>query len=1712
MKYITNIKWIDFEKFVDIKKNDQHYAYIKSVLLKIFPNLNNRDFDVLLDNYIKVINFILFKIPEAIHLDYVSKSTYLNNLMDQLKQNNDQDLVAILQLILPFIDEISQQNPYEKKQSLKSLKDLYLKTENNKYVYTNAQYNRCVRYIENNQIKYQLRAYKKDYLRNHVDLILYSIECIANKLYVNWTNVVPFKIESYMKTSLWKNTDIKINTSNNVELLNGYIDTNRDSVSFCDIYNVISNHLYNQIKSRKWLIYDYMINSKPVSCINILQKMIDLKKIFSGTLWSQLNENDKNIFNTQWQIILNSSDETIKKMSSAIYVFFCGNYIESSRLVKTNQLIMYKKEDMFAVKDASIGMKLTPVEDVYMFLYYQITEYKKTWYYYASSSDNKNKIITENSEITLKTIYNFAKSITHYQESEESREYFQFPDNWCSLSPEQIETFIVRLINIKDVDLNDWTRKNWFNNRSFIEKTNPDLGSYSTKDRKEYIIKKNKELYDKIKLHIPSIVIESLMFHGMLSTFSPQPTITDENKSDADRRKNMKEIHFDKKYFNQCFYFLKNEQYDNIIINNKTPTKYLQLIHQKMTWPFTYAMNWVSQINFFHHYCHNRVMYITGSTGVGKSTQIPKLLMYGQITIDYNFNGKIVCTQPRTSPTVKNAETISNELGYPIIEYDNIRKENNMSANYVVQYKYKEDNHEFKNASFLKIVTDGTLYVDIIKSPFLTKTKSEQAYLFSNNNYINDFVVDDNRYVTWTKKFLADNIYDIVIVDEAHEHNTNMDMILTFMRDTINLNNSLKLVIVSATMEDDEPIYRRYYRSINDNRMFPLNNYIATNTLDRSNIDRRIHISPPGKTTKFIINDHYMADNEALLINEKNYVDRSISKTIEIVNTTTTGDVLLFLAGQKDIELAITRINNSTAEHVICFGFFKNMTPEDKKFIENVHVDINNYTRYKSDVIEKKLDKRVSPGTYTRVVIVATNIAEASLTIERLKYVIDSGYSKVNIYNPIKNMVFLKTMLISNSSSQQRRGRVGRVSPGDVYYMYSKNNVSDRKSQYGITNIDTKDMFIELIKNEPNDIPIVNEHNDINSVYFLERIKKNKQYSLKSNLDKIAKHYFPFIDIIEQKYLLKRKNNRDVLLNNINIFYTYYGKVNNSIFTKQDSYQYSKIDFKNNHDDYNFQRNLYKLVVTNKQETLTTTLSHRHYTGFTSSSLVDNALNFYIIHPEENIIIRDLHTGNCFKLKDLDNIDPQYYDSLLLLNDIDVINNNLKATKELFCSKNNNKQFIFYKGKNIVSYYLNRSYIKYITVPSVGFHYSKYKYNNYIDQYFIDVAKNTNMLVLVKTELVKHVDIMARKIKNYTSTSFTLDQSFAYCYSLTRSCEMDILGLMLMFSTFPDLSTLFVSQNILLNNTTKAKLNNQDIEMIQNLFYKCNSDIQIYWIILNDLKSITNFSDAYQATKISLNSDTKFEILKNSYKNNQLMGDNLKLFKQLEESNHLNTSNEYYYYTNRAKFKYCLSNNSKFKILIDNICKKYMLNCDKITEFMKSYLNLIYEVNKIEWRNNYNKIYVIDEDDEDIDVKWIKQHMQFNSVIFKNPQTIWEKVFEIIVKTFSHQIVTNYDSFYVDLITNTIFAKKYWLDTYIVESISNSNNHYIYINTVVVDDNASHITILTPVKIEWVILLNLDLFRHVYNKIKEYTFDNRYRLNTKLLSQYSHFFNKSIKN
>jgi hypothetical protein len=543
---------------------------------------------------------------------------------------------------------------------------------------------------------------------------------------------------------------------------------------------------------------------------------------------------------------------------------------------------------------------------------------------------------------------------------------------------------------------------------------------------------------------------------------------------------------------------------------------YFDVISEQHEWQESYAMDWLSQINFFKHYIFHQIMYVTGSTGQGKSTQVPKLLLYALKCIDYKYNGKVICTQPRQTPTINNATRIAEELGVPIEETSNLSNIKIKTDNYYVQYKHQDNNHimKYTNYNILKIVTDGTLYNEIIKSPTLKV----------NNN----------------EKIKNTNIYDIIIVDEAHEHNTNMDLIIALGKQGCYINNQVRLIIVSATMNDDEPIYRRYFNKNKDILLFPIkhNTFLpfSNKKYNIEYIDRRYHISPPETTTKYTIEEHYL-DAELIVKNLNNMIDwketaqkaqdEGYKKIIEICSKSTTGGILFFAIGEGEIDKAVEYLNNILPAGNIALPYYSKLNENYKNIISKIDIKISTIRNKRTNIVNEWKetyieDITVSTGIYKRAIIVATNVAEASVTIPDLMYVIDNGFAKVNTYNPWLNTSELVVEPISESSRIQRRGRVGRIGDGIIYYMYPKNARKNIKPQYKITQENMELTMLKLLgMKSPESILTPNEmcydkliiSDKINQFTTDDMIQSNEYknyYTIKSGLYKIFQKNYIF--------------------------------------------------------------------------------------------------------------------------------------------------------------------------------------------------------------------------------------------------------------------------------------------------------------------------------------------------------------------------------------------------------------------------------------------------------------------------------------------------------------------------------------------------------------------------------------------------------------------------
>merc|ERR1719500_1697221 len=226
--------------------------------------------------------------------------------------------------------------------------------------------------------------------------------------------------------------------------------------------------------------------------------------------------------------------------------------------------------------------------------------------------------------------------------------------------------------------------------------------------------------------------------------------------------------------------------------------------------------------------------------------------------------------------------------------------------------------------------------------------------------------------------------YSVMMIDEAHERTLHTDILFGLIKDIARFRPDLKLLISSATLDaekfseffDNAPIFRI-----------------------------------PGR--RFPVNIYYTKAPEA------DYIDAVVVTTLQIHVTQPLGDVLVFLTGQEEIETA----QEILIERSRKFG---------SKIAELLIVPI--YANLPSD-LQAKVFEPTPPGA--RKVVLATNIAETSLTIDNIIYVIDPGFNKQNSYNARTGMESLIVVPVSKASANQRAGRAGRVAAGKCFRLYT---------------------------------------------------------------------------------------------------------------------------------------------------------------------------------------------------------------------------------------------------------------------------------------------------------------------------------------------------------------------------------------------------------------------------------------------------------------------------------------------------------------------------------------------------------------------------------------------------------------------------------------------------------------------------------------------------
>lgn len=353
----------------------------------------------------------------------------------------------------------------------------------------------------------------------------------------------------------------------------------------------------------------------------------------------------------------------------------------------------------------------------------------------------------------------------------------------------------------------------------------------------------------------------------------------------------------------------------------------------------------------------HQVTIVTGETGSGKTTQLPKICL----EIGRGVHKLIGHTQPRRISAKVVAQRLAEELGVSLGE----------EVGYQVRFDSK-----LNETTLIKVMTDGIVLSEIR----------------------NDRLLDS---------------YDTIIIDEAHERSLNIDFILGYLLKILPSRPDLKVIITSATIDSE-----RFAKHFNA----PVINVSGRNY--DVDIVYRPFLKESGRS------DDARDEEESYDLVPGYYanfkeddVDLAAAVVLAVKNLLSfpRGDILVFLPGERDIKDIAATINSADMGDVEVLPLYARLSTAEQHKVFAPHQQ--------------------------RRVILATNIAEASLTIPDIKYVVDSGLARISRFNYRTKVQRLPIEPISKASADQRAGRCGRTSNGICIRLYSKEDYSAR-AQY----------------------------------------------------------------------------------------------------------------------------------------------------------------------------------------------------------------------------------------------------------------------------------------------------------------------------------------------------------------------------------------------------------------------------------------------------------------------------------------------------------------------------------------------------------------------------------------------------------------------------------------------------------------------------------------
>ncbi|GGZ51777.1 ATP-dependent helicase [Lysobacter xinjiangensis] len=249
--------------------------------------------------------------------------------------------------------------------------------------------------------------------------------------------------------------------------------------------------------------------------------------------------------------------------------------------------------------------------------------------------------------------------------------------------------------------------------------------------------------------------------------------------------------------------------------------------------------------------------------------------------------------------------------------------------------------------------------------------------------------------------------YDTLLIDEAHERSLNIDFLLGYLKQLLQKRRDLKVIITSATIDT-----ARFAAHFADAPVVSVEGRGYPVAVRYRPLEGESEANAPSGARRGPLADEADRDG-ARTVNEA-----IVAACDEITSEDPRGDVLIFLPGEREIRDAHQALERRKYRHTEVLPLYARLSARDQ-------------------------DRVFNPGPQRRIVL-ATNVAETSLTVPRIRYVVDPGLARVKRYSPRAKLDRLHIEPVSQASANQRMGRCGRVSEGTCYRLYSEADFQSR--------------------------------------------------------------------------------------------------------------------------------------------------------------------------------------------------------------------------------------------------------------------------------------------------------------------------------------------------------------------------------------------------------------------------------------------------------------------------------------------------------------------------------------------------------------------------------------------------------------------------------------------------------------------------------------------